>query len=101
MARPKGAKDKQKRVRKYNGRYHKSQITDIVLFEDPRDSKFYKRKCWWGYCSRVFWTDNPHLRYCTDHCRTMHYDSNQYEGEVWMNQWSVVNNNYREERTEY
>ena len=101
MARTKGAKDKKKRTRNYNGRYHKSQITDIVLFEDPHDPKFYKRKCWWRYCSRIFWTNNPYLRYCADHCRTMHYNSNEYEGVRWLDRYTIVDNNYREERMEY
>ena len=77
------------------------RMVDIVLFEDPHDPKFYKHTCWWPLCKKVFWSDNPHIRYCCDHHRALHQNQDSYEGARWMSRYSRVGGRATEESLEY
>ena len=64
------------------GNHRLKQLTDTILFHDPKKPGFFKFKCW--YCHRTFWTDNKGIRLCTDSCRTIHYNKSEYKGAQWL-----------------
>ena len=78
--------------------FQKNYVSYKKIQKKKKKGKIYKRICW--YCKKELLTDSPHIR-LHDKCRPLHFSTAECEGETWMSQWSVVNNNYREERTEY
>jgi len=40
----------------------------------------YSRKCW--FCGKVFVTDNPYIRYCSNSCRRRHLSSPEARREM-------------------
>ena len=94
---PNGYKQREvwrKRSKRSRDYYEKrGKNLDVVLFSNPHKPEYYHRICWRSHCKREFWTNNPHLRYCNDYCRTQHHnctdEGHAHKGMIWLTRGNI------------
>jgi len=66
-----------RKIFKKSTEYARFHIRQSQLIENAKKSgeKVYEFKCWYPTCGKIFYTNNPYQRYCTDPHRALHQKS--------------------------